>query len=46
MPTARSPIPPISEKAPPIMLRIAIIVTPIGRDLDVSKLELEWGFTY
>ena len=36
IPAVRSAIPPKSIITPPIMLRIAIIVTPVGRDLGVG----------
>jgi hypothetical protein len=36
MPAARRAIPPKSMIIPPMMLRIAIIVTPVGRDLGVA----------
>ena len=36
IPLARRVTPPKSIKTPPIMLRIAIIVTPVGRDLGVA----------
>ena len=36
IPAARRVTPPKSIKTPPIMLRIAIIVTPVGRDFGVA----------
>jgi hypothetical protein len=36
IPAAMSVIPPKSIIMPPMMLRIAIIVTPVGRDLGVA----------
>jgi hypothetical protein len=36
IPAATSPSPPNSIIIPPTMLRIAIIVTPVGRDLGVA----------
>jgi hypothetical protein len=40
---ARSVIPPKSIITPPIMLRIAIIVTPMGRDLGVDCNPFPYG---
>ena len=37
LPAAKSVIPPKSMITPPIMLRIAIIVTPDGRDLGLAR---------
>jgi hypothetical protein len=36
MPATIKAIPPKSSIIPTMMLRIAIIVTPVGRDLDVA----------
>jgi hypothetical protein len=36
IPAARRVTPPMSIIIPPMMLRIAIIVTPVGRDLGVA----------